>query len=136
MRAWVAVEHQVRGPARRSAGMTYSIPERPGGRWYDGQPEGLQTATDVELRARMWNLIPWEEIPAWVQPGLTGSPRSRLLAAVPGKGSNEPGSLREALDAAWAAIEAAPPPSPAELDDARRIYDSARPAQPALTSAT
>ena len=107
-------------------------PARPGGRWYDGQPEGLRTATDVELRARMWNLVPWEEIPAWVQPGLTGSLRSRLLAAVPGKGNNEPGSLRDALDAAWAAIEAAPPPSPAELDDARHVYGGASPAQQAL----
>jgi hypothetical protein len=133
MRAWVAT--QVRGPARRSAGMTYSTPAQPGGRWYDGQPEGLRTATDVELRARMWNLVPWEEIPAWVQPGLTGSLRSRLLAAVPGKRNNEPGSLREVLDAAWAAIEAAPPPSPAELDDARRVYGGAGPAQQALFSA-
>ena len=130
MRAWVAA--QVRGPARRSAGMTYSTPARPGGRWYGGQPEGLRTATDVELRARMWNLVPWEEIPAWVQPGLTGSLRTRLLAAVPGKGNNEPGSLRDALDAAWAAIEAAPPPSPAELDDARHVYGGARPAQQTL----
>jgi hypothetical protein len=130
VRAWVAT--QVRGPARRSAGMTYSTPARPGGRWYDGQPEGLRTATDVELRARMWNLVPWEEIPAWVQPGLTSSLRARLLAAVPGKGSNEPGSLRDALDAAWAAIEAAPPPSPAELDDARRVYGGVSPAQQAL----
>ena len=80
----------------------------------------------------VWNLVPWEEIPAWVQPGLTGSLRARLLAAVPGKGSNEPGSLRDALDAAWAAIEAAPPPSPAELDDARRVYGGARPAQQTL----
>ena len=130
MRAWVAT--QVRGPARRSAGMTYSSPARPGGRWYDGQPEGLRTATDVELRARMWTLIPWEEIPAWVQPGLTSSLRARLLAAVPGKGSNEPGSLHDALDAAWAAIEAAQPPSPGELDDARRVYGGAHPAQQAL----
>ena len=51
---------------------------------------------------------------------------------MPGKGNNEPGSLREALDAAWAAIEAAPPPSPAELDDARRVYGGASPAQQAL----
>jgi N12 class adenine-specific DNA methylase len=130
MRAWVAA--QVRGPARRSAGMTYSTPARPGGRWYDGQPEGLRTATDVELHARMWNLIPWEEIPGWVQSGLTGSLRRRLLAAVPGKGSNEPDSLREALDAAWAAIEAAPSPSPTELDDARQVYGGASPVQPTL----
>ena len=35
MRAWVAA--QVRGPARRPAGMTYSTPALPGGRWYDGR---------------------------------------------------------------------------------------------------
>ena len=127
MRAWVAT--QVRGPARRSAGMTYSTPALPGGRWYGGEPKGLLTATDVEDRAQVWNLVPWEEIPAWVQPGLTGSLRSLLLAAMPGKGNNEPGSLRDALDTAWAAIEAAPPPSPAELDDARRVYGGASPAQ-------
>ncbi|MGH3246225.1 MAG: hypothetical protein ACRDOI_08445, partial [Trebonia sp.] len=130
MRAWIAT--QVHGPARRSAGITYSTPGVPGGRWYGGEPEGLQTATDRELRARMWTLIPWEEIPAWVQPGLTSSLRSRLLAAAPGKGNDEPGSLREALDAAWSAIEAAPPPSPAELDYARHAYHRAGPAQQAL----
>ena len=126
MRAWVAA--QVRGPARRSAGITYSTPTKPGGRWYGGWPEGLLTATDVELRARLWNLIPWEDIPAWVQPGLTDSLRARLLAATPGKGNDED-SLRGALDAAWAAIEAAPPPSAADFDAARRAHHGASPAQ-------
>ena len=40
--------------------------------------------------------------------------------------------LREAVDAAWAAIEAAPPPSPAELDHARHVYRDTSPVQQTL----
>ena len=87
----------------------------------------------------------WEEIPAWIQPGLSASLRDRLAAAeprpAPGRtrtaaarppaGAADPASqaddplprpLREAIDAAWAAIDAAPPPSPADLDHARTLY--------------
>ena len=38
----------------------------------------------------------------------------------------------EAVDAAWAAIEAAPPPSPAELDHARHAYRDTSPVQQTL----
>ena len=97
----------------------------------------------------------WEEIPAWIQPGLSASLRDRLAAtgprqapgrkrtaaASPAAGAADPVSqaddplprpLREAIDAAWAAIEAAPPPSPAELDHARTVYRGTGTAQEPL----
>ena len=118
-----------RGPASRPGKVSYDSAL---GRYYSAFPEGLRTRKGSGTQVTPYIL--WEEIPAWVQPGLTGSLRSRLLAGVPGRDKDEPGSLREALDAAWAAIEAAPPPSPAELDDARHVYRGASPAQPTLFS--
>ena len=143
MRAWIT--GQARGPARRPSRVTYDTPGVPGGRWYGASPEGLLTAVGSDDRAE--TLITWEEIPAWVQPGITTTMRDRLLAAAdassavfhrlltaavhpnagldaPTEDEDEQAAQRrdEAVDAAWSAIEAAPPPSPAELDHARHLY--------------
>ena len=143
MRAWIT--GQARGPASRPSRVTYDTPGVPGGRWYGASPEGLLTAVGSDDRAE--TLITWEEIPAWVQPGITTTMRDRLLAAAdassavfhrlltaavhpdagldaPTEDEDEQAAQRrnEAVDAAWSAIEAAPPPSPAELDHARHLY--------------
>ena len=126
-----------------------------GGRWYGACPDGLITDRSGDDRAA--TLIRWEEIPAWIQPGITSSLRDRLLAAAdassavfrrmftaavhPDAGLTAPSEeedkqaarqRREAVDAAWAAIEAAPPPSPAELDHARHVYRDTSPVQQTL----
>ena len=70
-----------------------------------------------------------------------GSGRKRTAAANPPAGAANrvsqaddplPRPLREAIDAAWAAIEAAPPAAPDELDHARTVYRSAGIAQEPL----
>ena len=126
-----------------------------GDRWYGACPDGLITDRSGDDRAA--TLIRWEEIPAWIQPGITSSLRDRLLAAAdassavfrrmftaaahPDAGLTAPSEeedkqaarqRREAVDAAWAAIEAAPPPSPAELDHARHVYRDTSPVQQTL----
>ena len=126
-----------------------------GGRWYGACPDGLITDRSGDDRAA--TLIWWEEIPAWIQPGITSSLRDRLLAAAdassavfrrmftaaahPDAGLTAPSEekdkqaarqRRAAVDAAWAAIEAAPPPSPAELDHARHVYRDTSPVQQTL----
>ena len=50
-----------------------------GERWYGSSPDGLITDCNGDDRAPV--LIRWEEIPAWIQPGITSSQRDRLLAA-------------------------------------------------------
>ena len=50
-----------------------------GERWYGASPDGLITDRSGDDRAA--TLIRWEEIPAWIQPGITSSLRDRLLAA-------------------------------------------------------
>ena len=104
----------------------------------------LRTSQGSDTRTAPWIL--WEEIPAWIQPGLPASLRERLLAAAssrpaPGRTRTAaarrpasaadpagqaddplPGPLLEAINEAWAAIEATPPPSAAELDRARTVY--------------
>ena len=138
MRAWI--RRQASGPASRPGKGSYDSAI---GRYYSASPEGLRTSTGSDTRTPPFIL--WEEIPAWIQPGLSASLRDRLAAAgprqAPGRkrtaaasppaGAADPAGqaddplprpLREAIDAAWAAIEAAPPPSPAELDHARTVY--------------
>ena len=156
MRAWI--RRQASGPASRPGHGAYDS-----GRYYSACPEGLRTSRGSDTRIAPWIL--WEEIPAWIQPGLSASLRDRLAAAEPrpapgrtrtaaarppagtadpaGQADDPlPGPLREAIDAAWVAIEAAPPPAPADLDHARTVYrgtGTARqplPAGPAETSRT
>ncbi len=157
MRAWI--RRQAAGPASRTGKGSYDDST---GRYYSAYPEGLRTSEGSDTRTPP--LILWEEIPAWIQPGLSASLRDRLAAAWPRPapgvsnrtaaarppaGTADPGGqaddppprpLREAIDAAWAAIEAAPPPSPAELDHARTVYQGTgtaqEPGSPAKTGRT
>ena len=147
MRAWI--RRQASGPASRPGHGTYDN----AGRYYSAIPEGLRTSQGSDTRIAP--LILWEEIPAWIQPGLSASLRDRLAAAEPrpapgrkrtaaasppagaadpaGQADDPlPGPLREAINAAWAAIEAAPPPSPADLDHARTSYRATGTVQQAL----
>ena len=59
-------------------------------------------------------------------------PRRRLTAPSEEEDKQAARQRREAVDAAWAAIEAAPPPSPAELEHARRVYRDTSPVQQTL----
>ena len=158
MRAWI--RRQASGPASRPGKGSYDSTL---GRYYSASPEGLRTSKGSDTRTPPFIL--WEEIPAWIQPGLSASLRGQLAAAEPRQapGRNRtsaarppagaadlagqaddplPRPLREAIDAAWAAIEAAPPPAPADLDHARTVYrgtgtaQQPLPAGPAETSQT
>ena len=138
MRGWI--RRQASGPASRPGKGSYDSAL---GRYYSASPEGLRTSKGSDTRTPPFIL--WEEIPAWIQPGLSASLRDRLAAAEPRQAPGRkrtaaarppagtadlagqaddplPRPLREAIDAAWAAIEAAPPPSPADLDHARTAY--------------
>ena len=137
MCAWI--RRQASGPASRPGKGDYDSAI---GRYYSANPEGLRTSEGSDTRTAPFIL--WEEIPAWIQPGLSASLRDKLAAearqapgrkrtatASPPAGAANlvgqaddplPRPLREAIDAAWAAIEAAPPPSPAELDHTRTVY--------------
>ncbi len=153
MRAWIS--RQASGPAGRPVRITYDTPGILGGRWHGASPEGLLTAVGNDDRAE--TLIPWEEIPAWVQPGITSSLRNRLTAAddahtalarrrltaavhpqanltASSDQDDEQATrlLREAIADAWAAVEAAPPPAPAQLEAALRTYRDTSPVQQAL----
>ena len=146
MRAWISDQASQPGAGSYDSS---------GDRWYGTSPDGLITDRSGDDRAA--TLIRWEEIPAWIQPGITSSLRDRLLAAAdassdvfrrmlttavhPDAGLTAPSEeedkqaaqqRREAVDAAWAAIEAAPPPSPAELDHARHAYRDTSPVQQTL----
>ena len=146
MRAWI--RRQASGHASRPGHGTYNS-----GRYYGAYPEGLRTGRGRDTRIAPWIL--WEDIPAWIQPGLSDSLRDRLAAAEPcpapgrkrtavarppvggadpaGQADDPlPGPLRAAIDAAWAAIEAAPSPSPADLDHARAVYRATSTAQQPL----
>jgi hypothetical protein len=146
MRAWIL--RQASGRASRPGHGTYDS-----GRYYGAHPEGLRTSRGSDTRIAPWIL--WEDIPAWIQPGLSDSLRDQLAAAEPcpapgrkriaaarppaggadpaGQADDAlPGALRAAIDAAWAAIEAAPPPSPADLDHARAVYRATSTAQQPL----
>ena len=145
MRAWI--RRQASGPASRPGKGSYDSALS---RYYSAFPEGLRTRKGSDTRVTPYIL--WEEIPAWIQPGLSASLRDRLAAAEPGPapgrtrtaaarpsaGAADPASraddplprpLREAIGAAWAAIDAAPPPSPADLDHARTLYRGTSAAQ-------
>ena len=138
MRAWIG--RQASGPASRPGTGSYDSTL---GRYYRASPEGLRTSKGSDTRTAPFIL--WEEIPAWIQPGLSAGLRDRLAATAPRQAPGRrraaaagppaggadpagqaddrlPRPLREAIDAAWAAIGAAPPPSPADLDHARRTY--------------
>ena len=135
MRAWIG--RQASGPASRPGTGSYDSAV---GRYYRASPEGLRTSKGSDTRTPPYIL--WEEIPAWIQPGLSASLRGQLAAAAPRQapgrkrtaaasppaGGTDPADdplprlLREAIDAAWAAIDAAPPPAPADLDHARAVY--------------
>jgi N12 class adenine-specific DNA methylase len=146
MRAWI--RRQASGPASRPGHGAYD-----NGRYYSASPEGLRTSQGSDTRTAPWIL--WEDIPVWIQPGLSASLRDRLAAAEPRPASGRtrtaaarppagaadpagqaddplPGPLREAINAAWAAIEAAPPPSAANLDHARTLYRATGTVQQAL----
>ena len=148
MRAWI--RRQASGPASRPGKGIYDSTL---GRYYSASPEGLRTSKGSDTRTPPFIL--WEEIPAWIQPGLSASLRGQLAAAEPRQapGRNRasaarppagtadlagqaddplPRPLREAIDAAWAAIEAAPPPAPADLDRARTAYRGTGTAQQPL----
>ncbi len=80
---WPAPKRCTPGFAARPAARP---PPRP--RTYDSAdaitapPEGLRTSQGSDTRIAPWIL--WEEIPAWIQPGLSASLRDRLAAAEPG----------------------------------------------------
>ena len=149
MRAWIS------GQASRPAEGSY---DSSGERWYGASPDGLLTDRRGDDRAPA--LIRWEEISAWIQPGITSSLRDRLItaddarsavfgrmitaAAHPHASLDAPGDeedkqsaqrRREAIDAAWGAIEAAPPPAPAQLEYARRAYRDTSPVEQTLFDA-
>jgi hypothetical protein len=157
MRAWI--DDQIPARTSRPSPVAYDNPGTPGSRWYSASPGGLLTGTAGDGRAE--TLIRWEEIPAWTQPGITASLRDQLLsaddtrrtgfrrrltaAAHPHSGVAAPDGqedeqsarqLREAIAATWAAIEAAPPPDPAQLDRARRTYQDTSPVQQTLFTVT
>ena len=146
MRAWIS------GQASRPARGGY---DSSGEVWYGSSPDGLITDRSGDDRAPA--LIVWEEVPAWIQPGITTSLRDRLLAVAgtsqaifrrmltaavhphagltaPSEDEDKQATQRrtEAVDAAWAAIEAAPPPAPADLDRARHLYRDTSPVQQTL----
>ena len=148
MRAWI--RRQASGPASRPGQGSY---DGAIGRYYSASPEGLRTSRGSDTRTPPFIL--WEEIPAWIQPGLSDSRRDRLAAvprpapghthtaaARPSADAADPAGqaddplprpLREAIDAAWAAIDAAAPPSPADLDHARHVYRGTGTAQQPLS---
>ena len=70
MRGWIGEQ-----ASRRSEGRYDSSGEC----WYGSSPEGLITDRNGDDRAPV--LIRWEEIPAWIQPGISTSQRERLIAA-------------------------------------------------------
>ena len=63
MRAWII--GQASGPGEGSY-------DSSGERWYGASPDGLITDRSGDDRAPV--LIRWEEIPAWIQPGITSKP--------------------------------------------------------------
>ena len=76
MRAWI--RRQASGPASRPGMGSYDSAV---GRYYSASPEGLRTSKGSDTRTAPFIL--WEEIPAWIQPGLSASLRDRLAAAEP-----------------------------------------------------
>ena len=146
MREWIT--GQVTARAGRPGHGSYDTPGTSGGLWSGASPEGLLTARDGDNRTE--TLTPWAEIPAWIQPGISGQCLEQLLAAdarhraivrrqlltaahtlsTPGEQQEQEREreraarrLREALDAAWAAIAAAPAPTPGQCEQARRTYE-------------
>ena len=76
MRAWI--RRQASGPASRPGKGIYDSTL---GRYYSASPEGLRTSKGSDTRTPPFIL--WEEIPAWIQPGLSASLRDQLAAAEP-----------------------------------------------------
>src|SRR5204862_213317 len=119
--------------------------------WRGHGPDGLTTDRHGDDRAP--HVIPWDHVLAWVAPGLTDELREELLAdadahsalvhreigAVTNPGTQaEPSAkerdqaergLHDAAADAWAAIQAAPPPSPADFERARYAARDTSPVQ-------
>ena len=76
MRAWIG--RQASGPASRPGTGSYDSTL---GRYYRASPEGLRTSKGSDTRTAPFIL--WEEIPAWIQPGLSAGLRDRLAATAP-----------------------------------------------------
>ena len=109
----------------------------------DPSPDGL-----VILRGypgQRVETIAWEEIPAWLEGGLTSGRRATLTEIAEARAtlSGQPGDdggmaeylrtrLHEAIDEAWAAIDAAPPPTAGQLEQSRYTYRDTSPVQDSL----
>ena len=117
MRAWI--RRQASGPASRPGKGSYDDAL---GRYYSACPEGLRTSKGSDTRTAPYIL--WEEIPAWIQPGLSASLRDRLAAAEP---RQAPGRKRTA--AASPPAGAADPAGQAD-DPLPRPRRCARPSTP------
>jgi N12 class adenine-specific DNA methylase/predicted ABC-type ATPase len=141
MRAWISDQTARAGGGHDTAGQ----------RWIAASPQGLVIDRDADDRAPA--VISWEEIPAWIEPALTPALISEVVtardqdraafrhylntAASPAADTaaaaqkcNTTGELgARAIENAWAAVQAAPSPSPADLEHARSFY---RPVQASL----
>jgi N12 class adenine-specific DNA methylase/superfamily I DNA/RNA helicase len=146
MRTWISEQ------ASRAGAGSY---DSSGDCWHGATADGLISDRRGDDRAPA--LTRWDEIPAWIQPGITGSLRDSLLAADgasstlshrrltaaihPGASHTAPTQEEEdrarrlhdkAIAAAWAAIDAAPPPAAADLERARHLYRDTGPVQDSL----
>ena len=101
---------------------------------------------------RRQETLPWEHVAAWLEGGLTQARRAALIQAAdaaaglarqqPPGGSPAPAGdteqaelrarLRQAIEDAWDAIDAAPPPTAAQLDQAAATYRDMSPVQGSL----
>ena len=117
----------------------------------DPSPDGL-----IVLRGQPGHrqeTIRWEEIPAWLQNGLTSERRAELtetasaLTALSLRRSSDGATgqpsdeervtelrtrLTRSIDQAWAAIDTAPPPTTAQLEESASTYRDTRPVQDTL----
>jgi hypothetical protein len=144
MRAWIDSQ-----AARQHSGQY----DTSGECWYGSSPDGLIMDRRGDSRAPV--LIRWDEIPAWIQPAITPGlkhqiaqahhrstalTRQWLTAAVHPAATAPSGQAEEqatqqhheATTAAWAAIDAAPPPAPADLEHSRHFYRDTSPVQDSL----
>jgi hypothetical protein len=122
--------------------------------WHGTGPDGLTVDRQGDDRAP--HVIAWDHVLAWVAPGLTDGLREELIVAddasravmhgkfgavinpatqaAPSDEEQHQTSqrLRAAHDAVWAAIQVAPPPSPADFDRARYAARDTGPVQETL----
>ena len=115
MRAWIS--RQASGPASRPGQGSYDSAL---GRYYSAFPEGLRTRKGSDTRVTPYIL--WEEIPAWIQPGLPASlrdrPGRRRTRPAPGRTRTAP--ARPSAGAADPASQADDPAAPAAARGHRR----------------